>query len=547
MNSPWASIFLSSVAGTFAIVRFAPQYSILSSYAATFLVFLIVGVLGYIVYSAIIYPRYLSPLRHLPHAPGGSLINGHFSRIMNEPAGTPHKEWIAQMPNEGLIVYGGFLNEERILIVSPQALGEVLTTNSYEYIKPALVRNGLGRVLGTGLILAEGDEHKAQRKSLMPAFAFRHIKDLYPVFWKKSCELVDALMATLDAQSKEASEDGSSDPSVVEIGGWSSRAALDIIGTAGLGKDFGAIKDPNTKLNATYRKVFSPSQSGKMLGLLSFVFPQWFVRALPAAHNNNIMEASHTIKEVARGLIRHKQEQLNVDKKRTDVDILSVALESGGFSEDNLVNQMMTFLAAGHETTATTMTWAVYQLCRYPAMQDRLRQEVRANLPSIDSDSTINAEMLDKCHYLHAVCNEILRLNAPVPLTMRETRSPQHILGHYVPKGTHIVLSAWGVNTAVSQWGPDASEFNPDRWMGTGKAKSGGADSNYSLLTFLHGPRSCIGQSFAKAEFASLLAALVGRFEMELQDKEKEIVIQGGITSKPKGGMPVKLKALDGW
>ena len=83
--------------------------------------------------------------------------------------------------------------------------------------------------------------------------------------------------------------------------------------------------------------------------------------------------------------------------------------------------------------------------------------------------------------------------------------------------------------------------------MAPGMANSGGAESNYSNLTFLHGPRSCIGQGFSKAEFACIIAALVGRFEMELEDPYRGIEIGGGITAKPKGGLRVKVKALEGW
>ena len=369
------------------------------------------------------------------------------------------------------------------------------------------------------------------------------------MFWAKSCEMVNALMAEIKKPGKELEDDanGTKDPSVVEIGGWGSRAALDIIGVAGMDYDFKAIENPDSELNATYRRVFQPSRSGQILAIFSLFLPQLIVHAIPAAHNNKIMNASNTIKRIARDLIREKQAKLDKHEKRTEVDILSVALESGGFSEENLVNQMMTFLAAGHETTGTTLTWACYEMCKKRSIQTRLREEVRANLPSIDSDSTITAEMLDKCHYLHAVCMEVLRLHAPVPLTLRETARPTTILGQYVPKGTTIILGIWAANTAISQWGDDPKEFNPDRWMGPGKANSGGAVSNYSFVTFLHGPRSCIGQAFAKAEFACLLGALVGRFEFELDDPDMVIKIQGGITSKPKGGMHVKLKAVDGW
>ena len=83
--------------------------------------------------------------------------------------------------------------------------------------------------------------------------------------------------------------------------------------------------------------------------------------------------------------------------------------------------------------------------------------------------------------------------------------------------------------------------------MAPGKAGNGGSESNYAFMTFLHGPRSCIGQAFAKAEFAALLAAVVGRFEFELEEPERKIEIKWDITAKPKAGLGVKMKVVEGW
>lgn len=91
---------------------------------------------------------------------GGSFFNGQLKRISAEPTGEPHRDWIKNVPNDGLIYYTTILNQGRLLPTSPQALSEVLTTKSYDFIKPQQLRNGLGRVLGIGILLAEGDEHK---------------------------------------------------------------------------------------------------------------------------------------------------------------------------------------------------------------------------------------------------------------------------------------------------------------------------------------------------------------------------------------------------
>lgn len=441
----------------------------------------------------------------------------------------------------------GILNTERLVIVSPKALSEVLTTKSYDFIKPEQFRTGLGRLLGFGILLTEGDEHKFQRKNLMPAFAFRHVKDLYPVFWDKAREGVLAMTAAAKADAAEKKE------VVLEVDEWASRTTLDIIGVAGLGQDFGAIQDPDTLLSRTYRTVFKPSREARILGILGLFLPNWFVTRIPIARNGEIEASAAIIKDVCRKLIRAKKEKLEKGQL-TDVDILSVALESGGFTEENLVDQMMTFLVAGHETTATAMNWAIYLLCVHPDIQTRLRKEIREKLPSIEDSSTITSQEIDRLPYLNAVCNEVLRYYPPVPLTLRETARDTVITGVAIPKGTRIMLVPLANNRNEEQWGPDATKFNPDRWMQSESnphSANGGASSNYALMTFLHGPRSCIGSGFARSEFACLLAAWIGRFEFELKDEtmydEKNLKIRGNATAKPADALYVKTKVVEGW
>lgn len=369
----------------------------------------------------------------------------------------------------------------------------------------------------------------------MPAFSFRHIKELYPIFWAKSQEMV----ACIEAQLKKNAPDNS-----VEIGEWISRATLDIIGLAGMGQDFNSLKDPDTKLNRVYRNVFQPSRTARILGLLQFFIPNSVLRALPLKRNDDVLTASQVARETSRQLIQAKKEKM--EKKETlSPDIISVALESGGFTDEKLVDNMMTFLAAGHETTASSFTWAIYLMCQKLEVQTRLREAIHASIPSL-SDSMDHVK-LDGIAYLHAVCNEVLRIYSPVPMTLRDAAHDTTILGQFVPRTTKIIISPWAINLNKQLWGEDAEEFNPDRWMAPGQANSGGAVSNYAFLTFLHGPRSCIGQRFAIAELACLLAAFVGKYEFEMVNPDEKIEIKSGITARPTNGMHIKLKLVEGW
>jgi cytochrome P450 len=446
---------------------------------------------------------------------------GNFRKIFKLPTGEPHREWIDTVQNDGVIHYRWLFNESRILITNPKALAEVLVQRNYEFVKPEGLRKGLGRLLGVGILLAEGDEHKRQRKLLMPAFAFRHVKDLYPIFWSKAKEMTKKISAAI-----ENDPEGSN---VIEIREWSSRATLDIIGLAGIGQDFDSVSNPENDLYQTYKSIFGANRGAQIVQVLLGMLPHWLVVALPLKRNDEIGKAIHTIKTVARDSIADKRAKLLKGESK-QIDILSVAMESGGFSDEDLVNQLMTFLAAGHETTASAMSWAVYELCKHPDVQQKLREEIRAEL---DLHGEIDSTKIDRLPYLNAVLNETMRVFPPVPLTLRETANDTSIQGHFVPKATTVVICPWAINTSEQLWGPDAKQFNPDRWLGAGRANTGGAESNFAVTTF------------AMAEFACLIAALVGKFEIEFEDKDYELKIEGGITSKPKGGLRVKLRDVD--
>ncbi|GKT82939.1 LOW QUALITY PROTEIN: cytochrome P450 [Colletotrichum tofieldiae] len=512
---PWRGALISSAVVTVLLALRQPVLSrcnLLCTFAGAY----VLQMVSWGIFVVFLFPQYFSSLRSIPGPTNDHWLMGQYPRIMREPTGVPMIEWINTIPHEGIIRYRGLFNQERLLITSPKALAEVLVTHNYDFRKPGAVRSSIGRILGIGVLLAEGDEHKVQRKNLMPAFAFRHVKDLYPLFWSKACEGVQAITEAVHAEAAKGAPEGLTDPRRppwAPTPPWASRTTLDIIGMAGMGRDFGAIRDPSNPLAQTYQHVFKPSRQAQLLALLGMLLPGPVVHHLPFQRNGDIAKAANTIRATCRELIREKQEKRE-RKQLTDIDILSVALESGCFTEDNLVDQMMTFLAAGHETTAASMMWAVYCLCLHPEVQSRLRREV-------------------------------LRYYSPVPMTLREAVVDTVIDGN---KGhAHHALPVGDEQGRVAV-GKDAGRFDPERWLAGDdgdaekkkSAASGGATSNYAFMTFLHGPRSCIGQGFAKAEFACILASWVGRFEFSLRNKEeydeKNLSIKGGVTARPAKG-----------
>ena len=518
---------------------------------------------------------------------GRGLLRGHTNSFIVDAPVQKALEWLRTVPNNGLIRYYMLGNVERVLVVSPKALGEVLVSKSNDFQKPELTRISLSRITGQGVLVSEGENHRVsktrvsfpppsfsctffsvgtfppislcklgkpgskltvemqiQRKGLTPAFSYRHVKNLYPLFWYKGIEMVQEIED--DLRKLPESEQ------VVRIGNYASRTTLDIIGAAGMGRDFGSIKDPNNKLSQTYRSILKPlTLPSKILIMFGvFVIGMKALMKLPTPRQRRIRRAAEFIRVLARRLIREKKSMLENKETNIGVDILSVALTSGVFlTEESLVDQIMTFLAAGHDTTSAALQWSIYALCKYPDIQDRLREEVRANLPPISGDDAqpILASSIDNLTYLNAFCNEILRFFPPVPATLREAICDTTIQDVPIPKGTKLVICPEATNRDPDLWGPDAGEFNPDRWIGPGRANSGGADSNYAFLTFIHGPRSCIGQTFSKSELACLVATMVGRFQFELKDPNAVLEYNRGVTARPKDGVQARTKILDGW
>ncbi|KAL8766987.1 MAG: hypothetical protein Q9209_006399 [Squamulea sp. 1 TL-2023] len=430
--------------------------------------------------------------------------------MLKEANGQSFRKWQREYANDGIIKFLDVLNSATLLILSPKALSEVTAQKTYDFIKPPQLKGTLGKILGVGLFLAEGDEHKKQRKDLSPAFAFRPVKQLYPIFWEKAGELV----AMLSQHSKEGNpSEKLTKP--IDVNDWTSRVTLDIIGVAGFGHDFDSIHNPASDLIQTYRKIFSRSKIQQVIVFLNRVFPRWLVASIPIRRNNDIEAASKDIKGTCHDLVQQAKQKLFEKENSTPAkDILSVALSSSHFSDSDLVNQLMTFLLAGHETTASALSWAICMLCTHPNTQIRLRDELcSANLPDPrSSNSSIAASQIDHLPYLNAFCNEVLRLYPPIPATVRVATCDTSIIGHHVPKGTYIFMAPWATNANKDLWGDDAEDFRPERWTNSS------IDNNYAFMTFLHGPRSCIGQGFAR-DFLQYRYLLSTDFQRRKRDR----------------------------
>lgn len=497
------------------------------------------------VYNILIYHK-ISPLRHLPTPVQTPL----WRRLLKEPTPWLFEKWMKEVPNDGLIRYFGILNRERLLLTTSSAARDVLVTNPYHFHKQRAQKIHLEPVLGRDLVCVEGDVHKFHRKHMSPAFATKAIRACQPVFWQKTQEVVGLFSSKINRLGVTAHKATEPDQAsgVVEVHEPLSRAALDIIGIAGCGFDLGhQTKDEDqNKVVGNYRKAFGVSTSNRLRCLMAHFFPAWVVNSIPIQRNRDVALVRSVATMLASNILAAKRRCSRLSNQGPD--LLDKIMGSGAFSDEELIDQVKTLMAAGHDTTSSTVASAAAILSqpRFKHIQDKVRAEIRASLPSISSPSLASSTEIENLPYLNAVRNELFRLYAPLSWFFRRSVVDTTICNHRVPKGTDIILCPWAMHRSSELWGPDAEEFDPNRWLNDPSGR-GGARDPYCLLTFGAGPRVCIAERFARIEISTLLAGIFGRFRVEKVAGEPEPRLSHQLTLTRIGGVKVRMTPLEGW
>lgn len=210
----------------------------------------------------------------------------------------------------------------------------------------------------------------------------------------------------------------------------------------------------------------------------------------------------------------------------------------GTLSPYELRNEVKTFLIAGHETTATLCTWAIYCMAKYPSMQRQLFDEVMdAHGPDVDMD----VDSCDKMEYMDCFLKEVLRFHPPVGITMRMASKDCTLLGQKIPANTKIILPTYLMHRHPKYW-TDPLEFKPERWSKT--ADPDPKFHNFAYIPFSAGGRSCIGQRFSMYEGKLILAMLIREFEFTLSPslEGKELRIKSFITVRSNPAITIRAK-----
>lgn len=457
---------------------------------------------------------------------------GNLCELFQSQAGVPDFKY--QELYGDVVRINGVFGEGRLFISDPKALQYIVHTSGYAFPKwPE--RTEISRVLmGRGLLWADGDIHKRQRKVMLPGFGAPESKSFVPIFRRVSTELT-AQWTDILASSRDQS-------AVLNVANWLSRATMDSIGEAAFDYHFGALQNTDNEFMHAYFGLMSDTLGSPPTSaiFMQTVMPIWYLQLMSrVSQQRHLVHARHTAKlanEVAKEMVESKAEALLQGKGSKDVLSLLVKAnasenEETKLTEEEIYAQMRTILLAGHETSATTLCWVLLELARHPEVQQRLRDEIRETERAIRArgGSDFTANDLDNMQYLQAVIKESMRYHPALyqnyrlaarddvlPLSKPITgRDGTEITKLPIAKGTKIILSIAAYNRNREVWGEDAHEYRPERWLENGQERKGPTLGVYgNLLTFAGGVRTCIGWRFALYEVLCLTVEIINNFEL---------------------------------
>ncbi|KAH9066249.1 cytochrome P450 [Lactarius vividus] len=435
----------------------------------------------------------------------------------------------------------GCLGTDRLMLADPKALKHILHSARYHYPK-TIDRAQFSRLAtGNGLVGAEGEAHHRQRKIINPAFSTHQIRSFLPLFHRTASKLVQKWKEVIAA-------DPSGQP-LVNVVGWFSRASLDIIGEAGFNFQFGSLdnlqnpvvirndKDVDSTLYPSWYDLIFKETWKYIPGPL-----REYIRYIPTREYRGFRSWLDNVRIFSRGLI--KQSTDNGDGN----DIMSVLLRANGSSnpknkmtDDEMVDQVATFISAGHETSAKSLTWYFYAIAKHPEAQVRIREEIALVRARAAGEEFTIAD-LGSMVYTLATLKESMRLDPIIWYTARiasrddmlplafpiTTKSGKQITSIPIKKGTPIDISPAVYNRLSDVWGEDANEWNPERFLDPLRGFKE-ASSNIGVfgnsMSFSTGTRGCIGWQFAILEMQIIILALLENFEFSLPPQNEKTKI----------------------
>ncbi|KAG8945422.1 hypothetical protein FRC04_000797 [Tulasnella sp. 424] len=431
--------------------------------------------------------------------------------------------------------------------------------NEQNWWKSAILRPIVARIAGRSVVWAEGKEHTRQRQALLPFFTAEQVRSMEEDI--KGCS--DRMVAKLRDQI--VSLPASSEPPVIDVLPWTSRATLDVIGVVGFGYDFQCGDSPAARII---------SQTWSAQSMLMTQFPAFvgmkLLQAFPILNKApfEALKAQERMRDMIKDLARNvywEQKGSRSGEEKEGRDLLSRLMrmkDTHGMDLEELLEQMCAFFIAGRETTGTALAFSLLELGRHPEVQSRLRQE----LLDFGREPTYADFQAVKLPYLDAVCKEVLRVYPAIVQVERvalcddvlplrfpiTTVEGERLNSIRVKKDQIVSINAFAINRNKSIWGPDADVYRPERWLNpetlppSSKLPSG----IYGLSSFGLGTRLCLGYRLALLEWKIILCDFIKNFEFTETTEKIETrwstVLQPYVVGKTGAGpqVPLHVKAL---
>lgn len=387
------------------------------------------------------------------------------------------------------------------MVLDPDALRIVLKDRVDDYPKSVVTKLLLEPAIGNSLFVAEGAHWRWQRRAAAPAFAQRHVEALAPV-----------MTAAAEASARRLARGGE-----IDLFAETVAATFEVISDVTFSGDEGFDRD------AVHRAINAYIDSSARISVLDILgLPGWIPRPRRLAAGRDLKR----MKQVADAAIRARAQT----GPRPVPDLLDL-LRAGEDPETHrrmsaaeLRDNLLTFIVAGHETTALTLAWALYLIAFDPQVQHRAAIEADAVL----GGRAATAADVPALVYTSQIVQEALRLYPPAAFLSRTARIHDRLGGREVRPGDTIMLPIYALHRHHLLW-RDPDRFDPDRF------EPGVERDRFAFLPFGAGPRICIGASFALQEAIIILATLVGRlrFALTVRQPQPRMIL----TLRPYGGV----------
>ena len=429
-------------------------------------------------------------------------------------ATNPLEAWTAAHFEQPIAV-GGLPFARAIVVSDPGAIRRVLLENADNYRKDWMQRRILSAGLADGLLSAEGKRWKIQRRALAPLFARRSVIGFAP----EVATAAEALVASLRQQCGQT----------IDIMAEITRFTLSVLERTIFSDGIGADREDIRIAMQRYFEAASRIDPFDVLNLPDFV---------PRPTRLHVRASLHFFERTVDALIAARRKRRAENPDGLPRDLLTLLLEARdpetgeGLSEAEVRANVLTFISAGHETTANCLTWSLYLLSQAPEWRERVRAEAEQEL-----DKSEVSTLADRLPVTRAVIDESNRLYPPISAISRASLGPDTLAGHDIERGTMVVIAPYVLHRHRALWTrPDA--FDPGRFLPGEREQI----DRFAYLPFGAGPRLCIGSPFALQEAQIALAMLAKNFTWDLAPGHIVRPIQK-MTLRPADGMPMVLQA----